>query len=127
MERVVTQIELLFARGGRRSRGFLRIGEPWVVSDAQARCEIEIDAPGVLELRQAISGGDTFQALLLAIRFLATMLTHYQRKGLEVLDLEGDRWPMEAYFGALALETPRPMSRIRFEPRLGRARPRRRR
>lgn len=101
----VAQLELLFVRGGARARGTITIRQPIVVSDAEARCEIEVNAPGVLRMRHAISGGDTLQALLLAIRFLGTTLGDRQQKGLRLSNVEGGEFPLEAYFGPLLLAT----------------------
>lgn len=107
MERsVVSEIELVFERDGQRAQGFIRIGQPFVVDDLEARCEVEASAPGVLRLHQTFSGNDTLQALLLAVRFLATMLAHHRGKGLRLLDLDGEEWPFDAYFGPFAAEVP---------------------
>ena len=115
MERaVISEIELLFVRGERRVPGAIRVCQPWVVSEAEARCEIEIRAPGVIDFRHAIAGGDGFQALLLAIRFLGTMLTHYRDKGLRLLEVGGQEWPLEAYFGELGLDAARPRATVRI-------------
>lgn len=128
MERpVISQVELVFVRSGQRARGSITIRQPYVLDSAEARCEIQVTAPKVFRLRQSISGGDTLQALLLAIRYLATMLVHYKGKGLQLLEVDGEEWALEPYFGRLAFDNiPPPTTTIWIRARRRRKRAKRR-
>lgn len=84
---------------GRRVPGCIWIGRPEQVEDVEARCPVGLD--GLDAAAHRIAGGDTLQALLLAIRFLANRLEAFEAEGGRVEDPTGDAVELEAYFGKL--------------------------
>jgi hypothetical protein len=105
--------ELLFVRAGERCRGSIGIGAPRVVDDGEARCAIALDAPGLLRIDREISGQDPLQALLLAVQLLASVLSNLRDRGVALQELDGGRFPFEAYFGGLSPRRPTIRLRVR--------------
>jgi len=91
---------------GRRVPGHIAVGQPYTLGAAdpaasyEAHCPVEID--GIHSHVHPIIGGGTLQALLLAVRFVGTMLHDFVSRGGRVLDPEDDSdVPLEALFGPL--------------------------
>src|SRR5690606_6891378 len=61
---------------GRRVSGSIWVGPPEQVDEVEARCSVGL--AGLESEVYRIAGGDTLQALLLALRFLATRLTAFE-------------------------------------------------
>jgi len=89
---------------GRRVDGRIWIGLPERVDEREARCSFGID--GLHERLQPVSGNDTLQALLLAVRLGATLLQHFRQEGGRIVRPGDDRSvDLEPYFGTLVRPT----------------------
>jgi hypothetical protein len=89
---------------GRRVDGRIWIGLPERVDEREARCSFGID--GLHERLQPVSGNDTLQALLLAVRLGATLLQHFREEGGRIVRPGDDRSvDLEPYFGTLVRPT----------------------
>jgi len=96
--------ELVFeSADGVKRRVTLRIGKPYFVADSEWACPVDLSG---FERRHAdIRGGDSMQALCLAISLLWSRVEDFRAKGGRILDTEdGSEWgPRElgAHFGRL--------------------------
>jgi uncharacterized protein YndB with AHSA1/START domain len=87
------------APDGTRTRGRIAVGRPRQISEGEARCPIALDG---LERLRPISGNDSLQALLLAIRFLGMRLHDHLARGHRVVEPDDDEdVGLDNYFGAL--------------------------
>lgn len=98
---VISELSVSFVHpDGRKVAGRIWIGRPEVVDDLESRCPVGLD--GLHERLGPISGNDTLQALLLAVRFVASLLRDFQELGGKVLLVENDEpVDLRAYFGSL--------------------------
>jgi hypothetical protein len=97
----IAELPVVFVHAnGRREDGRIAVGLPFVVDEHQKSCAVALDG---MDRGGVISGGDTLQALLLAVRFLAMRLHDFTSKGGRVLYRgdAGDEVPLDAFFGAL--------------------------
>ncbi len=85
---------------GARTPGCIRIDRPEAIDRQEARCAVGLD--GLTAELEPVTGNDTFQALLLGLRSLATLLGDFQKKGGLVLHPDSDE-PLDLgpYFGPL--------------------------
>jgi hypothetical protein len=97
----ISELRVFFVHpDGSKVLGRIWIGRPQVIDDLESRCPVGLD--GLHERLHPISGTDTLQALLLAIRLVASLLRDFQERGGNVLLVEeGAPVDLGAYFGAL--------------------------
>lgn len=83
-----------------------RLGAPERVSPDEWRCHVSLD--GLQNGLGFMHGGDSMQALLLAMGLAATLLREFVARGGRLFYAEQDgkpvdegEWPLEAYFGWL--------------------------
>lgn len=86
-----------FASGERRP-GRIAIGMP-VEGESEAACPYALD--GLEYVAGPILGGDTLQALCMALRFVGLRLHEFMAGGGRVLDDDGEDFGIEAVFGPL--------------------------
>lgn len=84
---------------GRRVPGNIWVGTPEQVDDVEARCLVGAD--GLESVSHRIAGGDTLQALLLALRFMAARLAAFEEGGGSIEYPTGEVVELGAYFGNL--------------------------
>ena len=97
---IISMLDVRFvASDGRMVPGRIWIGRPEIVDDVEARCSVGLD--GLHERLHPISGTDTLQALLLAVRLLGKLLCDFEQKGGRVLLADGAPVDLRAYFGSL--------------------------
>jgi hypothetical protein len=85
---------------GRRVPGRIWIGQPSQLDEVEAQCPVRLD--GLHEKLVPVAGNDTLQAMLLAVRLLASLLGDFQERGGRVLTRDtGEPLDLESYFGAL--------------------------
>jgi hypothetical protein len=84
---VATADFLMTRPGGEVSRVTVRIGRPYVVSDGEARCPVEVR--GLDSQYPDISGTDTLHALVLAISLVRRRLEHALDTGCSLADPDG--------------------------------------
>lgn len=89
-----------------------RLGAPERMSPDEWRCHVSLD--GLHNGLGFIHGGDSMQALLLALALAATLLRGFVASGGRLLyakqestPVDEGEWPLEAYFGWLG-DIPRP-------------------
>jgi hypothetical protein len=98
---IVSELSVAFVHpDGRKVAGRIWIGQPEVVDDVESRCPVGLD--GLHERLPPISGGDTLQALLLAVRLVGSLLRDFHESGGQVFHSEtDDAVDLGAYFGSL--------------------------
>lgn len=94
---------------GRRVSGHIAVGHPYVVGGGdvaapyESHCRVEIDS--LWSSGQPLVGGGTLQALLIAVRFLGTILHRFIESGGRVLDAEdGSDVHLVSLFGPMLRE-----------------------
>lgn len=91
-----------FELDGVRRSGCIKVGKPYAVSAGEARCPVSV--AGLHEDLADVSGADTLQALLLALRLVEELLrTYVERGGRVLIPGPGDEdaeWSLDTYFGA---------------------------
>jgi hypothetical protein len=98
---VISELSVSFVHpDGRKVAGRIWIGRPEVVDEVESRCPVGLD--GLWDRLPPISGCDTLQALLLAVRLVGSLLRDFHESGGQVLHSENDE-PVDlgAYFGSL--------------------------
>ena len=89
---------------GRRVPGNIWVGTPEQVDNVEARCPVWLD--GLDPTAHWIAGGDTLQALLLALRLLAARLATFEAEGGSVEYPDGEVVELDVYFGKLVAGEP---------------------
>jgi hypothetical protein len=91
---------------GERRPGRIAIGAPSKMGDGEVRCEFLLDG---LEPTDSVSGGSTFEALILAVRLLGNRLHVFASRGgsVEHAGFHYDSW-FRDLFGSLVTEQPWP-------------------
>lgn len=108
----VASVDLIAVdRTGRHAPVAFRIGAPEQVSSDEWRCRVSLD--GLQNGLGFIHGGDSMQALSLALGLAAKLLRGFVAGGGRLLYAEHDRaptdeveWPLESYFGSLEDRSP---------------------
>jgi len=72
------EIDVVFPANGERRRIALRLGTPYRVSDGETKLRVELE--NLDRTDGPISGSDSFQVIILWLRFLAARLEIFQRK-----------------------------------------------
>jgi hypothetical protein len=83
------------------------VQRPSQIDEREAQCVLRLE--GLHDLGRPISGSDTLQALLLALRLAAKLLAAFEEDGGSVLHPTGEPFDLEPYFGGLL--PPRPTHR----------------
>jgi hypothetical protein len=91
-------IRLVFP-DGRDTPSRIVVRRPRVVDDRESRCAFTI--LGLTKEDFSIGGGDTLQALLLALRMMSRLLADFEQGGGKILFPEGVPFDLEPYFGGL--------------------------
>jgi hypothetical protein len=87
MENMIAERKMVFIKAGQaESIITISIGIPYKVNEVQWSCPVALD--GAYEHLSDISGGDSFQALMLAQRLLRTLLRGLVEDGGQILDLD---------------------------------------
>ena len=79
-------IRLIFA-DGHEILGRIVMRQPYRIDDREARCAFSVD--GLMDADHAAIGSDTLQALLRALKEIATQLAAFERQGGKVLRPDG--------------------------------------
>jgi len=92
-------------RDGRRSEGRIAVGQPYMVSEVEARCPLVLQ--GLETFPPQIAGDSTLQAMLLAVRLAALRLHDFCGKGGRIeypAEEGGGDVDLEGLFGAPFVE-----------------------
>lgn len=98
---IATRSFVLMRSGRTNVAVTLVVGKPYIVDEREARCPIRID--GLAGQYDDVSGGDTFQALSLALRFLRLRIDEQVADGDRFADFDDgvayDSQELGAVFG----------------------------
>ena len=91
---IISELSVSFVHAdGRKVAGQIWIGRPEVVDEVESRCPVGLD--GLWDRLPPISGCDTLQALLLAVRLVGSLLRDFHESGGQVLHSETtSRWTL---------------------------------
>ena len=103
----VASIDLIaIDRAGKRVPVEFRVGAPERVSSGEWRCHVSLD--GLQDGLGFVHGGDSIQALSLALGLAANLLRQFVARGgrlnyagQDFSSAEESEWPLESYFGWL--------------------------